>query len=106
MSNDAKCPFAHGARTTPAMRSNHDWWPNQLNLSILHQHAPASNPMDPDFSYAEAFKKLDYAALKKDLAALMTDSQSWWPATRSRHPSRCLLPAPRCPRARHRSRRS
>ena len=75
----AQCPF-HGARTTPAARSNADWWPNQLNLGILHQHAPASNPMDPDFDYATAFQKLDYAALKKDLAALMTDSQPWWPA--------------------------
>lgn len=57
-----------------------DWWPNQLNLGILHQHAPASNPMDPDFNYAEEFKKLNLAELKKDLAALMTDSQDWWPA--------------------------
>jgi catalase-peroxidase len=81
MSNEAKCPFhTAGARTTPALRSNADWWPNQLNLAILHQHPPASNPMDPDFSYAKAFKKLNYTALKKDLAALMTDSQDWWPA--------------------------
>jgi catalase-peroxidase len=60
--------------------SNRDWWPNQLNLNILHQHAPASNPMDPDFDYAKEFKKLDLAAVKKDLARLMTDSQEWWPA--------------------------
>ena len=60
--------------------SNRDWWPNQLNLNILHQHAPASNPMDPDFNYAKEFKKLDLAAVKKDLAKLMTDSQEWWPA--------------------------
>ncbi len=81
MSSEPKCPFhTAGARTTPAMQSNADWWPNQLNLAILHQHQPASNPMDPDFSYAKAFKKLDYPALKKDLAALMTDSQDWWPA--------------------------
>jgi len=78
----AQCPFhaAGGARATHGTRSNADWWPNQLNLSILHQHSPAANPMDADFNYAEAFKKLDYKALKKDLAALMTDSQDWWPA--------------------------
>ena len=65
MSNESKCPFhaAHGARATAGVRSNQDWWPNQLNLSILHQHAPASNPMDPDFDYAEAFKKLDLESL-------------------------------------------
>ena len=82
MSNESKCPFhaAHGARATAGVRSNQDWWPNQLNLSILHQHAPASNPMDPDFDYAAAFKKLDLAAVKQDLAALMTTSQDWWPA--------------------------
>jgi catalase-peroxidase len=80
-SNDlAKCPFHAGARATRGAQSNADWWPNQLNLGILHQHPPASNPMDPGFDYAAAFKKLDYAALKKDLAALMTDSQDWWPA--------------------------
>ncbi len=66
----------HGAGT----RSNRDWWPNQLNLSILHQNAPASNPLGADFDYAEAFKKLDMKALKEDLYALMTDSQDWWPA--------------------------
>jgi catalase-peroxidase len=60
--------------------SNRDWWPNQLNLSILHQHSAASNPMAKGFNYAEEFKKLDYAALKKDLFALMTNSQDWWPA--------------------------
>jgi catalase-peroxidase len=60
--------------------SNRDWWPNQLNLRILHQNAPMSNPMGEGFDYADAFKKLDYAALKKDLYALMTDSQDWWPA--------------------------
>ena len=79
---EAKCPFhaAAGARATQGAQSNADWWPNQLNLGILHQHAPASNPMDPDFDYAEAFKTLDYPALKADLVALMTDSQDWWPA--------------------------
>ena len=77
-----KCPVMHGAgsQTTFAARSNRDWWPNQLNLKILHQHSPQSNPMGADFSYAEAFKKLDLAALKADLEALMTDSQDWWPA--------------------------
>jgi catalase-peroxidase len=74
ISNAGQCPVMHGAQ------SNRDWWPNQLNLNILHQHAPASNPMDEGFDYAEAFKQLDFAALKKDMAALMTDSQDWWPA--------------------------
>ena len=79
---EAQCPFhaAAGARATQGAQSNADWWPNQLNLGILHQHAPASNPMGPDFDYAEAFKTLDYPALKADLVALMTDSQDWWPA--------------------------
>ena len=78
----AQCPFAgaHGARTTAGTRSSRDWWPNQLNLAILHQHAPASNPLGESFDYAHAFGTLDYAALKADLTALMTDSQDWWPA--------------------------
>ncbi|MFT3929052.1 MAG: catalase/peroxidase HPI [Spongiibacteraceae bacterium] len=82
MSSESKCPFAgqHTASTNAGTQSNRDWWPNQLNLSILHQHAPASNPLGADFDYAEAFKKLDYSALKKDLYALMTESQDWWPA--------------------------
>ncbi|CAM3768393.1 catalase/peroxidase HPI [Paracidovorax anthurii] len=83
MSSEPKCPFhatAQAAKTSVGSRSNRDWWPNQLNLGILHQHAPASNPMDAGFDYAEAFRKLDYAALKADLKALMTDSQDWWPA--------------------------
>ncbi len=77
-----ECPFhaAGGARATHSARSNADWWPNQLNLAILHQHQPVSNPMGADFDYAHAFGTLDYAALKRDLAALMTDSQPWWPA--------------------------
>ncbi|QCB47306.1 catalase/peroxidase HPI [Hydrogenophaga sp. PAMC20947] len=79
-SSDGQCPVMHGARSSQGTQSNADWWPNQLNLNILHQHAPASSPMDADFDYAEAFKKLDFAALKKDMAALMTDSQDWWPA--------------------------
>ena len=75
--NESKCPFsaAAGVGTT-----NRDWWPHQLRLDLLHQHSSKSNPMGPDFNYAEAFKTLDLAAVKKDLAALMTDSQEWWPA--------------------------
>ena len=80
MSDVAQCPFHSGARARHGARSNADWWPRQLNLAILHQHQPVSSPMEPGFSYAEAFGKLDYPALKKDLAALMTDSQDWWPA--------------------------
>jgi len=79
MATEAKCPFPHTSITTDA-RSNRDWWPNQLNLNILHQHSSKSDPMGEDFNYAEEFKSLDYAALKKDLATLMTDSQDWWPA--------------------------
>ena len=80
MSTEAKCPFHHGGATTASKQSNRDWWPNQLNIGILHQHAPASNPLGADFDYAEEFKKLDLAAVKKDLTALMTTSQDWWPA--------------------------
>ncbi len=82
MSNEQKCPFAgtHGTKAVAGAQSNHAWWPKQLNLNILHQHAPASNPLGPEFDYAKEFSKLDYAALKKDLHALMTDSQEWWPA--------------------------
>ena len=81
-SDAGKCPVMHGntLQATHSVRGNKDWWPNQLNLKILHQHTPASNPMGPDFNYAEEFKKLDLQALKKDLHALMTDSQDWWPA--------------------------
>ncbi len=74
---EAKCPFHHS--TTPGT-SNKDWWPNQLNIGLLHQHSELSDPMGAEFSYAEKFKSLDYPALKKDLAAVMTDSQDWWPA--------------------------
>ncbi len=82
MSNEAKCPFhaTHGAKTAVGTRSNRDWWPQQLNLNILHQHTPASNPLGEDFDYSEAFKQLDYTALKQDLKTLMTMSQEWWPA--------------------------
>ena len=77
MANESKCPFNHaaGGGTT-----NRDWWPNQLNLKILHQHSSLSDPLDEGFNYAEAFKTLDFQALKQDLRALMTDSQDWWPA--------------------------
>ena len=77
MSTEAKCPFHHAAG---GGSTNRDWWPQQLRLELLQQHSSRSNPMDRGFSYAEAFARLDLAALKKDLAALMTDSQDWWPA--------------------------
>lgn len=82
MSAPSQCPFhtTQGTHAIHGARSNRDWWPNQLNLGILHQHAPASNPMGADFDYQAAFTQIDYDALKKDLAALMTDSQPWWPA--------------------------
>ena len=80
--NAGQCPVIHGARpnATSAGRSNRDWWPNQLNLKILHQRSSLSDPLGTDFNYAQAFKTLDLKALKKDLYALMTDSQAWWPA--------------------------
>ncbi|MCH2558758.1 MAG: catalase/peroxidase HPI [Alcanivorax sp.] len=74
---ESKCPFH---QTAGGGTTNQDWWPNQLRIDILHQHAPVTNPMGADFDYAEAFKSLDLAALKKDLTDLMTDSQDWWPA--------------------------
>ncbi len=77
MTTEAKCPFHHAPSAGP---TNRDWWPNQLKVELLHQHSAKSNPMGADFNYAEEFKTLDYAALKEDLAALMTDSQEWWPA--------------------------
>jgi catalase-peroxidase len=77
-----KCPVMNGAQRPTAVRarSNRDWWPNQLNLEILHQNSPLSNPMGKEFTYAEEFKKLDLDALKKDIFAVMTTSQDWWPA--------------------------
>jgi catalase-peroxidase len=77
-----KCPFTHGGATShkTSGTTNRDWWPNQLQLNILHQHDRKSNPMGEDFNYTEEFKKLDYDALKQDLQDLMTDSQDWWPA--------------------------
>ena len=84
MNNDTegKCPVMHGSLSSNSSTgtSNKDWWPNQLNLNILHQHDVKSDPMDPDFNYEEEFKKLDFQSLKQDLNDLMTDSQDWWPA--------------------------
>jgi catalase-peroxidase len=77
MSTEAKCPFNHGAGSGT---TNRDWWPNQLKVELLHQHSAKSDPMGGDFDYAQEFKSLDLAAVKNDLAALMTDSQDWWPA--------------------------
>ena len=82
MDNEMKCPVAHGTNSqhSQGAMSNNQWWPDQLNLEILHQHDSKSNPMDKGFNYREEFKNLDYDALKKDLNDLMTDSQDWWPA--------------------------
>ncbi len=76
MATEAKCPFT----TTAPAHTNRDWWPNQLNLQVLHQHSSLSNPMGEEFDYAKEFKTLDLKAVVKDLRALMTDSQEWWPA--------------------------
>ncbi|MGB2399782.1 MAG: catalase-peroxidase, partial [Candidatus Puniceispirillaceae bacterium] len=80
--DDVKCPVMHGGLTSnnTTGTSNKDWWPNQLNLSILHQHDKKTNPYAENFDYREAFKTIDYKALKQDLHDLMTDSQAWWPA--------------------------
>ena len=82
LSTETKCPVSGGARrhTAAGAPTNADWWPNQLNLKILHQHSPLSDPMGKEFNYAEEFKSLDLNAVIKDLHALMTDSQEWWPA--------------------------
>lgn len=82
MANEAKCPFAGDARkhTVAGASSNADWWPDQLRLNALHQHSSKSDPMGEAFNYAEEFKSLDLDAVVKDLHALMTDSQDWWPA--------------------------
>ncbi|MFM1914316.1 MAG: hypothetical protein RIR51_2169 [Bacteroidota bacterium] len=83
MGDISKCPFHNGTMTTQAAgggTSNRDWWPNALKVNILRQHSSLSNPMDPDFNYAEEFKKLDLKAVKEDLYKMMTDSQEWWPA--------------------------
>ena len=82
MNSESKCPVTGRTHEHAAGRgpSNRDWWPNQLNLKVLHQHSAMGNPMGVDFNYAEEFKKLDLKAVKKDLYALMTASQDWWPA--------------------------
>ena len=82
MSTESKCPMSGGARPNAlaAAKKNTDWWPNQLNLGILHQQSKLSDPMELDFDYAKEFKSLDLPAVVKDLTALMTDSQDWWPA--------------------------
>ena len=77
MAPEAKCPVNH---TAGGGTSNRDWWPHQLRLDLLHQHSSKSDPMGEDFNYREEFKRLDFAAVKRELAALMTDSQDWWPA--------------------------
>ena len=74
---EGKCPFNHAAAGGTTV---HDWWPNRLKVELLHQHSSKSNPMGAEFDYAAEFKSLDLTALKADLAALMTDSQEWWPA--------------------------
>ena len=78
----SKCPFSarSGAVTSAGGTKNRNWWPNQLDLSILHQHNPCANPLGSAFDYAEAFRNLDFQALKQDLFALMSESQDWWPA--------------------------
>ena len=78
--SESKCPMHHASG---GGTSNRDWWPNQLRLDILHQHSALSNPMGEAFNYAEEFKSLDLEAVKKDLAALMTVSQNWWPVGRA-----------------------
>ena len=82
MNEDSKCPVTGRGRkhTAGGGTSNREWWPNQLNLKILHQHSSLSDPMGKGFNYGEEFKSLDLKAVKKDLLALMTDSQDWWPA--------------------------
>ena len=83
MQNEGKCPFGHSEKKLPISgmgTTNNDWWPNRLSLNILRQHSSLSDPMGKDFNYAEEFKKLDLAAVKKDIIALMTTSQDWWPA--------------------------
>src|ERR1700722_14614590 len=87
MTTETKSAVTNGTQTNGTNRrsraralSNYDWWPNQLNLTILHQNSPMANPMGEDFNYAEEFKKVDLATLKKEIEAVMTTSQDWWPA--------------------------
>ncbi|HYO20137.1 MAG TPA: catalase-peroxidase, partial [Dermatophilaceae bacterium] len=77
---DGTCPVAGVTHRDPLGTSNRDWWPQQLNLAVLHQHSPLADPLGQGFHYAEAFQSLDLEALKQDLLALMTSSQDWWPA--------------------------
>jgi catalase-peroxidase len=77
MDNEKKCPIAGHATSSP---TNRDWWPNQLNLNVLHRNPPSGDPMGAEFDYAAEFKSLDLAAVKKDIEAVMTTSQDWWPA--------------------------
>jgi catalase-peroxidase len=82
----AECPMGHGSKNLSGVHgsskslSNEDWWPNKLNLQVLRQNSPASNPMDANFNYRKAFNSLDYFALKKDIQKILTESQDWWPA--------------------------
>src|SRR5438270_9066316 len=80
IASESKCPVTGGRSLRPAAPTNAEWWPNQLDLKVLHQHSPLSDPMDKEFNYAEEFKSLDLNAVIKDLHALMTTSQDWWPA--------------------------
>ena len=82
VASESKCPVPHGVRnhTLGGATTNEQWWPNQVNVNILHQHSSLSDPMDKNFNYAEEFKSLDLKAVKKDLRELMTKSQDWWPA--------------------------
>src|SRR6202158_4368543 len=85
-STESKCPFNHGASAP----TNRDWWPNQVDLQVLHQHSTLSNPMGKEFNYAKEFKSLNLDALIKDLHALMTDSQDWWPADYGHYGPLCI----------------
>lgn len=78
--SQGECPVKKVPNVAGSGTRNTDWWPNELRTNILRQHDPRQNPLGPDFNYVEEFKKLDYDALKKDISALMTDSQDWWPA--------------------------
>ena len=80
MSEEGKCPVMHGSSVAWKGMTNRNWWPNQLNVGLLRQNSTLSDPMDGDYDYAEEFKTLDLAAVKRDLTDLMTDSQDWWPA--------------------------
>ena len=92
---ELKCPFSgHVGAVTPAGgTTNQQWWLDQINVGLLHQHHPASNPLGPGFDYAAAFAQLDYPALKADLKALMTDFQDWWPADWGHYRALFIRPA-------------